>query len=594
MKYTAINIGPILRTFDMVRKPRDIWAASYMFSHLMECIVDKITKTESVKVFSPVVKLGEGKLGVGLFPDRVYCKGEWDFRTKRESILKNFAENLGVKDDADFKDYFNIMCVTIDGENKSETQAITEMNHLLDCLELNGRATSGKSIDAIWNFITKEDKRKVLYDKAFQKEDEKAKFGKVYFAIKENDKAERKIETAGYGTLAEYSSIQLSTINPSKWEDARKIAELIEKNFKTYFEGQEDVFFSKLNYEFPNEIKSYHKYICVVQADGDNMGKTFSHKDLADTETSVISAKLVEFGKNASAKIYQYGGLPIYAGGDDLLFLAPVVGKTMKNVEISEGKTETYSKNIFDLLKDIDECFEPVKKEVTEYRTNDGEPLKDDKGNAIIPSMSFGVSITYYKFPLYEALASARHLLFGVAKNVDGKNAIAWRLQKNSGSSFEGAFTKDKLLDTFESVILKSGVKDTIVAAVSHKIRENQQMLQLWLKNGDLSYTQRNLNFFKKYMDYDERNPYKTAIIELLNKMYEVYPPLFREKEIKIDNDAKEKKIKVLQTDKAKGILTEEQKVAALKQALRDDMFKMVYSMIRTAKFISGEEVKDE
>lgn len=587
MKYAAINIGPIISTFDMVRKPRDIWAASYMFSHLMECIVDEITKTEGIKVFSPVVKLGEEKLGVGLFPDRVYCKGEWEFQAKRENILKTFAENLGMKDDADFKDYFNIMCATVDVEadkdRNSETKAISELNHLLDCIELNGRATSGKSIEAIWNFITDEDKRSRLYKYAFMED----KFGKVSYPDTKG------LSEKNYGTLAEYASIQLSTINLSKWDDARRIAELIEKNFKTYYEGQEDVFFSKLNYEFPNEIKSYHKYICVVQADGDNMGKTFSHKDLADTETSVISAKLVEFGKNASAKIYQYGGLPIYAGGDDLLFLAPVVGKTMKNVEISEGKTETYSKNIFDLLKDIDECFEPVKKDVTEYRTNDGEPLKDDKGNTIIPSMSYGVSITYYKFPLYEALASARHLLFGVAKNVDGKNAIAWRLQKNSGSSFEGAFTKDNLLASFENIILKSGVKDTIVAAVSHKIRENQQMLQLWLNEGE-EHKQRNLNFFKKYMDYDEKNPYKKAIIELLNKMYKIYPPLFKDKEKEIEDKVSKVEIKVLQTDKAQGIFTVERKKDALKQALRDDMFKMVYSMIRTAKFISGEEVKDE
>lgn len=582
MKYTAINIGPILRTFDMVRKPRDIWAASYMFSHLMECIVDEITKTESVKVFSPVVKLGEGKLGVGLFPDRVYCEGEWDFRTKRENILKTFAENLGMKDDADFKDYFNIMCSTVDVEadkdGNSETKAISELNHLLDCLELNGRATSGKSIDAIWNFITKDSKRSRLYSNAFLR----GEFGKVSYPDI-NGRIEK-----DYGTLAEYASVQLSTIEPTKWEDARKTAELIEKDFKTYFEGQEDIFFSKLKYEFPKDIKSYHKYICVVQADGDNMGKTFSHEKLADTETSVISGKLVEFGKKASAMIYEYGGLPIYAGGDDLLFLAPVVGMTKKTAKDSDGKDMLYSKNIFDLLNDIDNCFEPVKSYVK------GKSLIDkDTNKTIVPSMSYGVSITYYKFPLYEVLASARHLLFGVAKNVEGKNAIAWRLQKNSGSSFEGAFTKDNLLASFENVIINSGVKDTIVAAVSHKIRENQQMLQLWLNEGE-EHKQRNLNFFKKYMNYDEKNPYKTAILELLNKMYKVYPPLFKGKEEEIGKNAEKGEIKVLQTDKAQGIFTIEQKKDALKQALRDDMFKMVYSMIRTAKFISGEEVKDE
>ena len=581
-KYTAINIGPILRTFDMVRKPRDIWAASYMFSHLMECIVDEINKTEGIDVFSPVVKLGEEKIGVGLFPDRVYCKGEWDFQTKRESILNTFAKNLGMENDADFKDYFNIMCATVDVEEDkegySETKAITELNHLLDCMELDRCATSGKSIDAIWNLITIENKRKVLYEKAFQKENGKDKFGKVSFTIKK-DEAERKIETSGYVSLAKYASAHLSTIDKNKWDEVQDNSEL------------EDVLYKELKDSFPNDIKSFHKYICVVQADGDNMGKTFSHEKLADTETSVISGTLVEFGKNASAMIYEYGGLPIYAGGDDLLFLAPVVGKTKKIIKTND-KEEDFNKNIFDLLKDIDACFKPVKECV------EGKHLKTKNSKneeiEISPSMSYGVSITYYKFPLYEALASARHLLFGVAKNVDGKNAIAWRLQKNSGSSFEGAFTKDQLLGIYENVIQNSSVKDTIIAAVSHKIRENQQMLQLWLKNGDKSYTQRNLNFFKKYMDYDEKNPYKKSIIELLNKMYEVYPPLFDGKEKEIEEKVTKKEIKVLQTDKAQGIFTVEQKRDALKQALRDDMFKMVYSMIRTAKFINGEEVIDE
>ena len=38
MKYTAISIGPIIKTLAMARKPRELWAASYLFSYLMKCI----------------------------------------------------------------------------------------------------------------------------------------------------------------------------------------------------------------------------------------------------------------------------------------------------------------------------------------------------------------------------------------------------------------------------------------------------------------------------------------------------------------------------------------------------------------------------
>lgn len=42
--YTAFNIGPIYTTFIMGRRPRELWAASYMFSYLMKCIYDNVPK----------------------------------------------------------------------------------------------------------------------------------------------------------------------------------------------------------------------------------------------------------------------------------------------------------------------------------------------------------------------------------------------------------------------------------------------------------------------------------------------------------------------------------------------------------------------
>ncbi|KAA6314220.1 hypothetical protein EZS27_035130 [termite gut metagenome] len=56
--------------------------------------------------------------------------------------------------------------------------------------------------------------------------------------------------------------------------------------------------------------------------------------------------------------------------------------------------------------------------------------------------MSYGLSITYYKYPLYEALALARKQLNEEAKNMPDKNAIAWNLRKHSGSSFSGKLGK--------------------------------------------------------------------------------------------------------------------------------------------------------
>ena len=92
-------------------------------------------------------------------------------------------------------------------------------------------------------------------------------------------------------------------------------------------------------------------------------------------------------------------------------------------------------------------------------------------------------------------------------------------------------------------------------------------------------------------MDYEKKDLYKDSILQLLNRLYKVFLGVLAKKENKIDADTD---IRILQTDRAQGVFTVEQKRVQMKQSLRDDMFKMVYSMIRTAKFISGEEVKDE
>ena len=52
MKYTGINIGPIVDTLSLARKPKELWAASYMFSYLMERIL-KAVKDKGLRIVSP-------------------------------------------------------------------------------------------------------------------------------------------------------------------------------------------------------------------------------------------------------------------------------------------------------------------------------------------------------------------------------------------------------------------------------------------------------------------------------------------------------------------------------------------------------------
>ena len=522
MIYTAINIGPIVPTLNMVRKPRELWAASLFFSQMMKSIIDAIP--ENCKLISPAKDEKTEKLGVGLYPDRIFVQGDFDFDTIRNEVIKNYAEAIEVpeikKDNVVIngyeivKGYVNLMHVQKDIE-ASESVAIKELNQIMDWMELNNRETDETHRNGILKFIQKG------YDSPL--------FGMVY---SDNKYAE------GNSTLAEIATKQLLKIDATKWKEAQDFGKRVEK--------AEDAFYNKLKEQFPNDIRSYHKYICIIQADGDNMGKTFTHKDLKNDEMREISSLLLQFDKEATKAILEYGGFPIYAGGDDLLFIAPVVGMTKDK----EGKYH----NILDLLNQIDIKFSSVENKVKTMG------LKDDDKNPIIPSMSYGLSISYYKYPLYEAFSSARKQLFEVAKNVKGKNALAWELKKHSGSSFSGSFSKSDLFDQFKEIINNSSVKESLVSAVSHKIRQNEGLLSIWLD--DKNYETRNKCFFEQYLDYKEEDKYKSSVLELLNKLYLIHND---------DNSQDENK-----KDRTSVLISQ------------------LYGMLRTAKFIRGEEVIDE
>ena len=469
MKYSAINIGPIIATLGMARKPRELWAASYMFSHLMKCIYSEAEK-KGYNIISPAKPTVE-QSGVGIYPDRIYIKGDAETRLLIENAMWTFYDDLHGKKEKTSNNpdlsYFNVMSANCDAEKDSI--AIADLNQKLDVLELCNLAADSDTAQTIYNIISK----------------------KVFSSL-----------------------FELAT------GDDKFPVPTLEKIANAQREEHQDV-----------KEKSHHRYFCVVQADGDNVGKTVSHTSLANGKVLEISTKLVQFGLDATKLIEDFGGLPIYAGGDDLLFIAPVIGK--------DGT------HIFKLLDDIENhAFKGVKDVV------DGLGLKDDKGDDIKASLSFGVSISYYKYPLYEALECARNLLFGKAKNIKQKKAIAWSLRKHSGGTFDAAFSlkDEELKKQFEKLIEATTDKDT-VSAIAHKLRQEEALVDIVLESGQ---TERLNALFDKILEFDnDKAPYFDAVKSIMPILYN-----------KIG-------------DKKKYI-----------QAL--------YSLLRTAKFIKGEDLHDE
>lgn len=511
MIYTAINIGPIVATFSLAKKPRELWASSYIFSYLMKNIIDKVSLDATL--LSPSKDEENLKIGVGLYPDRAFFRSNSEIPNASEKVMKVVKEvsgQLGI-----CEDYFRVMIINL--EEECDSVAVEKLNRHLDYCELTNLATSFETEQSVLKLI------KCQYDSPL--------FPLAF-----------EVNKFPIGTLAEIATVELKNQNLQVWLEARRVGKLLDKLEKGISEEykiiDEDIFYKSLKEFFKDSFKSYHKYICIVQADGDNMGEVVTH--LKDGEFTGLSKMLIDFDKNAAKRISAYGGLPIYAGGDDLLFIAPVVGE---------------SDCIFGLVETLDRLYDPIRQKVAEYK------LQDEKGREIVTSMSYGISITYYKYPLYEAWVNAQELLFERAKNIEHKNAIVCSLQKHSGSSFFVAFSKEnkKLYDLFLQLI-KIVSSESMVSAVAHKIRENASLLSVW-KEAEKEHIQLRLNgFFEKIIDIEGKNLQATVYMEnvkqLLLEMYLLKYPFQKEKNEEIFSS-------------------------------------IIYGILRIAKFINGEEVND-
>ena len=147
------------------------------------------------------------------------------------------------------------------------------------------------------------------------------------------------------------------------------------------------------------------------------MGKAIASEDergdlaMQEQRIRTFSSLCMKYIETSAKLVTEYGGAVIYGGGDDLLFLAPVLSP--------DAKGESH--DIWTLCRAIGRAFDEI------FAASDAAPR---------PSVSIGVSIQNNKFPLYEAFDEAQAMLFGQAKHAGpAKNNIAVILRKHSGQS---------------------------------------------------------------------------------------------------------------------------------------------------------------
>ena len=399
MNYIALTIGPIYKTLANAKKPKELFASSYIFSYIMKNIIKEF---KDRKFITPYIKDDTifDESDVGLFHDRfIFASQSGDLEKLSQvidTVIEDIAKNLDIEPKS-IKEYLQI--------NYDEYELDESKNPIL----------------ALTPYLdTKE----------------------LMFSISQDDSFAKALR--------------------------RK-------------KGDDDNFLTKGKNIIHNlEKLTYHNYYCIVHVDGDNMSKAIEDQNNIEN----VSKNLFEYCKSSNKLIKEFGGQTIFAGGDDLLFFAPVVGK--------DGLT------IFNLCDKISQDF-------------------DDK---LTPAtLSFGITINYIKFPLYEALQNSREQLFSKAKNKQ-KNNIAFKVTKHSGQSFETIIHKGnsevytKFLD-FVSNITNDKNDSNFLHSIHHKIDTNKKIIENIKHSKD-----RLKNFFDNYFNETGHSEYKEFFNTLIEFIY--------------------------------------------------------------------------
>ena len=364
-RYIAITFGPITRVISMAKTTRGIWAASYLFSYLAKQVIEPFRHRTFLLPAIEDDMFTAGKYdGAGIFPDRYIFKAEdGDFDTlvaRVDIVLDGLAEKVAPRSEdiawvrAQLKDTFKIYFFEQPFDTQNEREIVESCENSLNLIENQD------------TFVP------VVYD------------GQNMLDYIFNGKSERR-DLLGF--LKKDAGIE---------EGFKSIVEISSGNKEP--ERRSD------------------RYVAIVYADGDSMGKAFAS---GKVKTADLSEALLDFNHKATGLINDFSGQPVYIGGDDLFFFAPVYRR--------EDDT-----SVFSLIDKLDQAFKQT---------------LADKG-IVGPTLSFGLSITYYKYPMAEAVDITKHLLFSLAKgyqppakspfgkeHYEAKNNIAFSVQKHSGQT---------------------------------------------------------------------------------------------------------------------------------------------------------------
>ncbi|MDR2453554.1 MAG: hypothetical protein LBD51_03150 [Bifidobacteriaceae bacterium] len=482
MRYVGITFGPIVEALDLARTPAGLWAASFLFSQLSRDVCAGLAlQVGEEAIILPYFSAGDPGLsledGVGLFHDRIIARSEDLSLEQVNAVIREAKDNLAWKllrnalgaakagpaappgaagaqtPEADaylayFRAFFRVRAIAFN----TDGNPVLVGGPKLDAIELEPQFSQQEARNHLLELFESDptsrrnDRIKSLVHSTFNVGQDWQLLG--------NAKIDGKPQAASIRDLADIARSGLAQLeaagpNPAQPNRAQPGAAALDR------------------------LKRY-RYYCVLQCDGDNVGRLLAATATGDIRAE-FSKKLQGYSRRAAEIIYEYGGVTLYAGGDDLLAIVPVAG--------------TCERTILDLAADLAAEFAKA----TAATAPEGPP----GGNAPHPppdaappagaTLSLGAAICYYKYPLYEALARARGLLFGQAKNAPGKGALAVSLVKHSGQ------TADFTLPQFTQTEVAAKLGDVIrwsdgvyCNSVAHHLRQFDALFSRAEKSDEL------------------------------------------------------------------------------------------------------------
>jgi CRISPR-associated protein Cmr2 len=513
--YLGLTIGPIYKTIIKADKTREAWGASYLFSYLMKKIMENLPSKWHDRVLLPSMDLlkDTNKPGVGLYPDRLILSGDSSMYEEMKTVVQKVKKVLSVdmtdcihqyssydpytyffktkvyeKEDQQslvkqfLEDYLQIYFVEATNDQLGGDQ-FKSINGILDHLELRP-SMAHFDPDPLKAFL-RASNHSALREDAFHPSI--GHFDSIVEVSTVGLRFIKKSENGRFSFRSAYDRELIRSLRRARVQVKAETFELEAEDTKVLEEEKDEKYITEEKVEDPSSEKQqakapedlgeddlqsrifsipgikdhlrlYHKYIAIVHADGDHMGKLIGSLNNDPAAIQTFSKDLLSFAQaankaiagkkftHADRKDYGYGGSPLYIGGDDLVFFAPVASFD------KDGNFRT----IFDLVRRLDELFD----EHFNAKTSEGgfEKYPDLEQR---PCLSYGLSITYHKYPLQEAIEMSRELMGAVKDDsirFKQRNHLHFKIRKHSGQPITGIIDKKhpKVFQQFTELLKES------------------------------------------------------------------------------------------------------------------------------------------